>query len=773
MSRLAVLSLILASTAAAAPAAAQTVVQDDTTRPLVYVFSIDGLDGDAVTATDAPFLRSVIGGQQGARTTFYEESRGLVTAETNTNHVGMATGAFGDRSGNPGNSFAVFSESSKRNCDGDLATTSGADTASDSPTGTGSGGTGQATANEEIGREAEQVDGEEPACVLAEDFFAAAKRQAGSAITTAGIFGKPKLAAIFSGKKVDPKAFDADFLFTPCTPGDSEPPPYCRGTGRAPDGYAPTDDQVMTEVIRTVNEGVPADGQTKRPNLTFVNLPTVDSLAHGSGGPDLSTAYRAAVRLADQEIQDFVANQKRLGLWERTTMLLVSDHSLDTTRLGATLLAPILEADPSTRGRFLAVNNGSVDMIYLRDRTAPQAEQDQALADARRVLMTAEPPSNPIDEVLYRKPNGKDPGTEKTLDGAHPGWKIAGPRTGDLYVTANDGFAFDAAGVALTGNHGNPFTSDNFVAVVSGGPNVVQQQLGNFAGERFDDTLINVRQAQNVDVAPTVMALFGCAPPRNADPASRVLVEAFSALPPRSCAATPATPPSTSVITGDTRAEPPSPRAQACSITPGLRDVRARPLRGGRLAFSFSRTAAATGPVRVDVFQQSVGRRVTGNRRVARFVRSRSFTWSGRGPRVRDGVLFARLRVTVRGGRVSERRITLRRREGRFSVAAAFDRPPSCGLLTTFKLERPVFGGRSNRDLSVTFRLARRARVSVAVLRGTRVVRRFRASDRSAGLTHRLRLEAERLPRRGTYTIRIAITAGTERAAAKLTARRI
>ena len=762
-----VLALMVAPAAASAQ---QTTVQDDTTRPLVYVFSIDGLDGDAVDATNAPFIRSLIGGQQAARTTLYEESRGLVTAETNTNHVGMATGAFGDRSGNPGNAFAVFSESSKRNCDGDLATASGADTASDTPTGTNEGGNGQASANEEIGNEAEQVDGEEPACVLAEDFFAAAKRQAGSAITTAGIFGKPKLAAIFSGKKVDPKTFDADFLFTPCTPGESEPPPYCRGTGRAPDGYAPTDDQVMTEVIRTVNEGVPADGQTKRPNLTFVNLPNVDSTGHGTGGPDLSSAYRAAIRLADQEIQDFVANQKRLGLWERTTMILVSDHSMDTTRLGATLLAPLLEADPSTRGRFLAVNNGSVDMIYLRDRTAPQAEQDRALADARRVLMTTEPPSNPIDEVLYRKPNAKDPGADKTLDGAHPGWKIAGPRTGDLYVTANDGFAFDAAGGALTGNHGSPFTSDNFFAVVSGGPNVVQQQLGNFAGERFDDTLINVRQAQNVDVAPTVMALFGCAPPRNADPSSRVLVEAFSGLPPRSCAPAP---PATPVLTGDTRVQPPTRRGSGCTVTPGLRNVRVRPLRGGRLAFSFSRTAAATGPVRIDVFQQSAGGRVTGNRRVARFVRRRSFTWSGRGPRVRDGVLFARLRVAVRGGRVSERRITLLRRDGRFSVAGSFDRPPSCGLLTTFKLERPVFGGRSNRDLSIAFRLARRARVSVTVLRGTRVVRRFRASDRGAGITHRLRLEAERLPRRGTYTVRIAITAGTERAAAKLTTRRI
>ena len=181
----------------------------------------------------------------------------------------MATGAFGDRSGNPGNSFAASSGSSKRNCDGDLATGTGADTGSDAPGGGDAGGTGQTPPTDEVGAEAEQVDGEEPACVLAEDLFAAAKRQAGPAITTAGIFGKPKLAAIFSGRKVDPEAFDADFLSTPCTPGESDPPPYCRGTGRAPDGYAPNDDVVMTEVIGTVNEGVPA-GRPARVTVTVL-----------------------------------------------------------------------------------------------------------------------------------------------------------------------------------------------------------------------------------------------------------------------------------------------------------------------------------------------------------------------------------------------------------------------------------------------------------------------------------------------------------------------
>src|SRR6185503_1454307 len=42
----------------------------------------------------------------------------------------------------------------------------------------------------------------------------------------------------------------------------------------------------------------------------------------------------------------------------------------------------------------------------------------------------------------------------------------------------------------------------------------------------FDDTLSNPGQAENVDVAPTVMGLFGLAPPR--DNSGRFLSEAFN-----------------------------------------------------------------------------------------------------------------------------------------------------------------------------------------------------------------------------------------------------
>ena len=112
------------------------------------------------------------------------------------------------------------------------------------------------------------------------------------------------------------------------------------------------------------------------------------------------------------------------------------------------------------------------------------------------------------------------------------------------------------------------------------------------------------------------------------------------------------------------------------------------------------------------------------------------------------------------------------RRGGRFRLRPAFYRRLSCGLLESFKLERTVFGGRHNRPIGIAFRLTRSARVGVEVLRGRRVVRRFRTRTRDAGITHRLRLASEGL-RRGQYRVRITVRSDGRRLVRTLIARRI
>ena len=213
----------------------------------------------------------------------------------------------------------------------------------------------------------------------------------------------------------------------------------------------------------------------------------------------------------------------------------------------------------------------------------------------------------------------------------------------------------------------------------------------------------------------------------------------------------------------------------ACAATSGFRRASVRP-RGRGLRLGFSRHPGAGG-VTVDVFQTSVGRRVLGERLVARFAgRRRGFTWDGRanrrGRRVRDGYYFVRFRTRSALGR-DVRRVTLRRSRGRFARRPNHERREGCAAIRTFKLLRPVFGGRANRALGISFRLRRNAEAQVVVLRGKRVVRRYPRRLARAGATVRLRFGSKGRPR-GDYRVRLILRrAGPRRITARLTAHRL
>ena len=107
----------------------------------------------------------------------------------------------------------------------------------------------------------------------------------------------------------------------------------------------------------------------------------------------------------------------------------------------------------------------------------------------------------------------------------------------------------------------------------------------------------------------------------------------------------------------------------------------------------------------------------------------------------------------------------LRKRHGRFSHVARHYRRGDCELLRSFKLQRPVFGGRQGTPLRVAYRLTRAAPVTMSVMRGRRVVAR-RTVNSAAGRTVRL---AFRPSHRGVYRVRIAVEGVTS----TLTARRL
>jgi hypothetical protein len=93
-------------------------------------------------------------------------------------------------------------------------------------------------------------------------------------------------------------------------------------------------------------------------------------------------------------------------------------------------------------------------------------------------------------------------------------------------------------------------------------------------------------------------------------------------------------------------------------------------------------------------------------------------------------------------------------------------------VVRSFKLTRPVFGGRSNGSVEASFRLVRAGRVRMEVLRGSRIVKRFAATQRAANRTHRLRLSSRGLAR-GDYRFRLVVVEGGRTVRLTLTSRRL
>ncbi len=458
---------------------------DASPRPFVYVVVIDGLDGDRVEMGKAPFISSLLAGNEDADATYFPGSRSVMPAVTNANHAAMMSGAFTDRSGVAGNAYAIYAplehdESCVR------------------------------TGPLDVGVLPTETSGEHRSCARAEFIFESVRRQAGLRHpTTAAIMGKPKLGAIFAGQNKRPNKRDVDYLWAPCSsdPDDDE---YCESVQTQPaTGYALTDEIVMDEVVRSVTEGVRNRVRTnQRPRITFVNLPQVDSAGHafGTGLP----VYDQAIALADDEIERLVDTLRAEGIWDRSVLFLVSDHSMDTAPLKVEPSQVFSDAGIPDNA-YLPVNgsNGSVELVYLADRKDPGRHE---LLKRMRDAIIAE---TGVGEAYYRRPNPADGGRQHT----RKGWHVGGARGGDLFITSAPGYAFSDPGPQsnpVPGSHGAPQTSDNFLAI-AGASGLVKNGTVQGAGRR--------NKPINVDIAPSVMRLFGLRGP--ADSRGRVLTRAL------------------------------------------------------------------------------------------------------------------------------------------------------------------------------------------------------------------------------------------------------
>ncbi len=276
----------------------------------------------------------------------------------------------------------------------------------------------------------------------------------------------------------------------------------------------------MNEVVRVMRDGVPAEGERERPDFTFVNLHQVDSAGHFFGrGP----AYDQAVALADDEIERLVATLQALGEWERTVLIVLSDHSIDSTPTKVNLESGIEGAGvPEDSFEAVMGDNGMAAHIYLADRESP--DRFALLKQIRDAVVA----NSNVNDALYREPNPADGGQANTIAGARPEWRVEGERSGDLFVTAKPGALFASStgsGNFAQGHHGSNSTRDNFFAVIGGSSLVRQRTITGLAAPDFDDTAANPQQAENADVAATAMGLFGMFAPE--DNEGRFLKQAF------------------------------------------------------------------------------------------------------------------------------------------------------------------------------------------------------------------------------------------------------
>ena len=137
------------------------------------------------------------------------------------------------------------------------------------------------------------------------------------------------------------------------------------------------------------------------------------------------------------------------------------------------------------------------------------------------------------------------------------------------------------------------------------------------------------------------------------------------------------------------------------------------------------------------------------------------------------GVYFLRVTTTTPQGDREVRRIPVNRVRGRWVLRRAFQRQPSCALLSTAALGSPVFDGR--RPISLRYSVTQPARVTISVYRGLRSKKPVRRVVRNAAANKvlRVRFRGKRVARRGEYRVVVSAKRGDEVVRTTLNARRL
>jgi predicted AlkP superfamily pyrophosphatase or phosphodiesterase len=249
---------------------------------------------------------------------------------------------------------------------------------------------------------------------------------------------------------------------------------------------------------RPVDSGGKMVTVPKIPNFLAVYGPDLDAFGHleGSESPNIGSL----VAQLDRQLGRIVQATKEVGIYERTTFILTSDHGMTswersfaeglaaTPELGSGVQIVPPGSAPSPDTEVVIVKSGGRIMdITLRGRSATPEKRTE------------------VRRVLERLPQ-----LSRVLDAADLKALRAGDKLGDFVVEAREPWGFGLAEPeegASRGGHGS--TREMRVPLLISGAAVR-------AGAA-------PRDARLVDVAPTIAALLGVRPP--ADAQGRVLDE--------------------------------------------------------------------------------------------------------------------------------------------------------------------------------------------------------------------------------------------------------
>jgi hypothetical protein len=261
-------------------------------------------------------------------------------------------------------------------------------------------------------------------------------------LQTVAVVGKAKLGSLF--EEVEGRQLSPDALWAP------------GGTGIGPSSVGPSradDETVMGAALGALEP---------EPDLLFASLSGLDAACHGHG-PASAEATRA-LDVADGQVARLVETLHRRGLWERAVVVVTSDHGFTEVRPPPGRTQPYISfGEELAHARFeglRAVSDGGVGHVYLDGSVTGPADAGSnaggRLAAARALALRI--PG--VSEALYRQSPSGDPNDGSVLAVAHPTWRFAHPRAGDLLLIAAPGVMFsdppDTREKTFLGNHGGP-----------------------------------------------------------------------------------------------------------------------------------------------------------------------------------------------------------------------------------------------------------------------------------------------------------------------------